>query len=311
MDPSEPTFAIMGSGGVGGYFGARLARFGFATTLIARGAHLQAMRRSGLRIETPEEVFSVEVRATDDPREIGPVDFVLFAVKLWDMETAGAACRPLIGPSTAVVSLQNGVNSEQALASILGARHVMGGVAEISVRIVEPGLIKRISDRALIQFGELDRHRSDRSKRLAKALLQAGIETDHTADINVAIWNKFVFLTGLSAMTALTRHPIGKVRAEPETRDLLKQIMCEALRVAQASGVPIPDAVVAERLQFIDGLPAHVRASMAVDLAAGRRLELPWLSGTVVRNGAELRVPTPANAFVCQALKLDVMGSQR
>ena len=307
---AKPRFAIMGSGGVGGYFGARLAHSGFDTTFVARGAHLQAMRRSGIRIEGPDECFTVRVRATDDSREVGPVDFVLFAVKLWDTETAAAACRPLIGRDTAVLSLQNGVSSEPALASIVGCRYVMGGVAEISARITAPGCITRISERKLIQFGELDRRQSARGQSLGGALIEAGIETELSEDINVTIWNKFVFLTGLSAMTTLTGHPVGKLREDPDTRELLEQIMKEALRVAQASGVPIHDAVIAERLRFIDGLSAQIRASMAVDRAAGRQLELPWLSGTVARKGAELGIPTPANRFVCQALKLDVMGVQ-
>lgn len=309
MITSRPSFAIMGSGGVGGYFGARLARAGFDTTFVARGAHLQAMRQSGLRVEDTGESFSVPAKATDDPREIGPVDFVLFAVKLWDTADAGAACKPLVGSDTAVVSLLNGIDSEEMLESILGRGHVMGGVAEVSATIVAPGYIRKLSQIGLIRFGELDRRRSVRAEKLARALSDAGIGADLSVDINIAIWNKFVFLTGLSAMTALTRHPIGKVRADPDTRDLLKDIMMEALRVGQAAGVPIDDAVVAERLQFIDNLTAEIRASMAVDLIAGRRLELPWLSGAVVRKGAELGIPTPANAFVCKALKLDVMGA--
>jgi 2-dehydropantoate 2-reductase len=304
-----PSFAIMGSGGVGGYFGARLARAGFDTTFVARGAHLRAMRESGLRVEDTGESFSVPAKATDDPREIGPVDFVLFAVKLWDTADAGAACKPLVGSDTAVVSLLNGIDSEEMLESILGRGHVMGGVAEVSATIAAPGSIKKFSQIGLIRFGELDRRRSVRAEKLARALSDAGIGADLSVDINIAIWNKFVFLTGLSAMTALTRHPIGKVRADPDTRDLLTEIMMEALRVGQAAGVPIDDAVVAERLQFIDNLTAEIRASMAVDLIAGRRLELPWLSGAVVRKGAELGIPTPANAFVCKALKLDVMGA--
>jgi 2-dehydropantoate 2-reductase len=306
----KPRFAIMGSGGVGGYFGALLARGGFDTTFIARGPHLQAMHQSGLRIEGPDEHFTVRVKSTDDPREIGPVDFVLFAVKLWDTKTAAAACRALIGRDTAVVSLQNGVSSELVLSSIVGCRHVMGGVAEISARIVEPGCLERISERKLIQFGEMHRQQSARAQSLHGALIEAGIEIELSEDINVTIWNKFVFLTGLSAMTALTGHPVGRLREDPDTRELLEQIMNEALRVAQASGVPIRDAVVAERLQFIDGLPAQIRASMAIDRAAGRQLELPWLSGAVVRKGTELGLPTPANRFVCQALKLDAMGVQ-
>ena len=310
MTTAKPSFAIMGSGGVGGYFGARLAQSGFDTTFVARGAHLQAMRQSGLRVEGPGEFFSISAKATDDPREIGPVDFVLFAVKLWDTESAGAACKPLMGPGTAVVSLQNGIDFEETLTSILGRGHVMGGVAEISATIAAPGFIKKISPLSRIRFGELDRSRSARAQALARAVSEAGINADLSEDINLAIWNKFVFLTGLSAVTALTRHPIGKVRADPDTRDLLGEIMSETLRVGQAAGVSIDDAIVTERLQFIDSLPAEIRASMAVDLMAGRRLELPWLSGAVVRKGAELGISTPANAFVGKALKLDVMGAQ-
>jgi 2-dehydropantoate 2-reductase len=311
MAPSTLTFAIMGSGGVGGYFGARLAKCGFNVTFVARGAHLEAIRNSGLHIEGPNESFSLQVKATDEPREIGPVDFVLFAVKLWDTETAGAACRPLIGQGTAVVPLQNGVDSVETLASILGRSHVMGGVAEISATIAAPAHIRKISPLSLIRCGELDGNRSNRSEKLGSALSEAGIDVDLSDDINIAIWNKFVFLTGLSAITALTRHPIGKIRADPDTRALMEQIMTEALHVAQAVGVAVDDSVLAERLQFVDRLPGEVRASMAVDLISGRRLELPWLSGAVVRKGAELGIPTPANAFVCKALKLDIMGSQR
>jgi len=309
MITSRPSFAIMGSGGVGGYFGARLARAGFDTTFVARGAHLRAMRESGLRVEDTGESFSVPAKATDNPREIGPVDFVLFAVKLWDTADAGGACKPLVGSDTAVVSLLNGIDSEEMLESILGRGHVMGGVAEVSATIAAPGSIKKLSQIGLIRFGELDRRRSVRAEKLGRALSDAGIGADLSVDINIAIWNKFVFLTGLSAMTALTRHPIGKVRADSDTRDLLKEIMMEALRVGQAAGVPIDDAVIDERLQFIGTLAPEIRASMAIDLIAGRRLELPWLSGAVVRKGAELGIPTPANAFVCKALKLDVMGA--
>jgi 2-dehydropantoate 2-reductase len=311
MTQEMPNFAIMGSGGIGGYVGARLARSGFDTTFVAGGTHLQAIRDSGLRIEDHDETFSINGKATDDPQNVGHMDFVLFAVKLWDVAEAGAACRPLVGPDTAVVSLLNGVESEEMLTSILGADCVMGGVAEISATIAAPGVIKKVSPFALIRFGELDGRRSPRAQTLAAALSKAGISVDLSEDINLAIWNKFVFLTGLSAITAITRHPIGSVRADPDTRALLEEIMYEALRVGQAAGVPIKDTVVAERLQFIDGLPPDLRASMAIDLLSGRRLELPWLSGAVVRKGAKLGIATPANAFVCKALKLDVMGAPR
>ena len=310
MHLAKPRFAIMGSGGVGGYFGAKLVRSGFETSFVARGDHRRAIRESGLRIEGPDESFTVEANVTDRPQDIGIVDFVLFAVKLWDTETAAEAIKPLLGQDTGIVSLQNGVTSEETIASILGKRPVIGGVAEISAKIVEPGLIKRISSRKLIQFGELDGHQSRRAKRLALALMQADIEVELCADVNLAIWNKFVFLTGLSAVTALTRHPVGRVRADPDVRELLQQIMNEVLLIARASGVALEDAVIAERLKFVDEMPAEIRTSMALDLMRGRRLELPWLSGTVVRKGLELGIHTPANRFVCQALKLEVMGTQ-
>jgi 2-dehydropantoate 2-reductase len=215
MTTSRPTFAIMGSGGVGGYFGARLARAGFDTTFVARGAHLHAMRQTGLSVEEPGDAFCIQVKATDDPREIDPVDFVLFAVKLWGVAEAGAACRPLIGSDTAIVSLLNGVDSEATLAGMLGRRHVMGGVAEISATIAAPGVIKKVSAFSRIRFGEVDCSRSPRAERLAGALSEAGIDAELSDDINVAIWNKFVFLTALSAMTALTRHPIGRCDRTP------------------------------------------------------------------------------------------------
>jgi 2-dehydropantoate 2-reductase len=301
----------MGSGGVGGYFGARLTQAGVEATFVARGAHLEAMRRTGLRIEGPGESFTIPVKATDDPRQVGPVDFVLFAVKLWDAEAAAAACKPMMGPGSAVVSLLNGIDSEDTLAAALGGDHVMGGVAEISATIAAPGVIRKVSPASLVRFGERDRSRSVRAGKLQAILSAAGVGVDLSDDINLAIWNKFVFLVGLSAMTALTRRPIGEVRADPVTRQLLQEIMDEAMRIGQAMGVPIPATVVTERLQYIDTLPAEIRASMAVDLAAGRRLELPWLSGAVVRRGRELGIPTPANAFVCKALSLDVMGARK
>jgi 2-dehydropantoate 2-reductase len=309
MRTSAPRIAVMGSGGVGGYFGARLANAGIDVTFIARGAHLAAMRASGLRIEGPDESVTVGVTATDEPESIGSVDFVLFAVKLWDAADAAARCRPLIGSNTAVVSLLNGIDSEETLASVLGRGHVMGGVAEISATIAAPGHIKKVSPFARIRFGELDGSMSARAQALAELLARAGIGAAASSDINVDIWNKFVFLVGLSAMTALTRRPIGEIRSDPDTRGLLKQIMTETMRVGQAAGVTIADAFVDDRLKFIDTLAPEIRASMAIDLQAQRRLELPWLSGAVVRKGAELGVPTPANDFVCKALKLDTLGA--
>lgn len=309
MNSDKPSFAIMGSGGVGGYFGAMLARGGHDTTFIARGAHLQAIRTAGLRLEDPDEAFTLSVNATDRPAGIGPVDFVIFSVKLWDTETAAEACRPLIGPRTAVLSLQNGVDSETVLAGVLGDDHVMGGVAEISATVTEPGAITCISPFRRIRFGELDGEATDRSQRLAAALTQSGIEHHRPDDIRVAIWTKFIFLVGLSALTALTRQPIGVIRADPDTRRLLETVIAEARTVAAAIGIPLDADIVARQMTFVDTLPAEMRASMAIDLAQGRRLELPWLSGAVVRLGAAHGVSTPANGFVSAALKLQQDGT--
>jgi 2-dehydropantoate 2-reductase len=301
-------FAVMGTGGVGGGFGARLARAGFPVSFIARGAHLAAIRADGLRVETPEDGFTVVVPATDDPGGIGPVDFVLFTVKLWDTETAAEAIRPLIGSETAVLCLQNGVEGPEILTRVLGAAHVMGGVAEISATIEAPGVIRQVSDFCRLRFGEMDDRRSARAARLGAALAEAGIEAEHSADIRRTLWLKFVFLTGLSALTTLTRHPIGAVRADPETRALLREVIEEAAAVGRARGVDLGPDDVESRFANYDALPTEMRASMAVDLERGNRLELPWLSGAVVRLGEAAGVATPANRFVTRALALEVTG---
>lgn len=306
---SKPRFAVVGAGGVGGYFGARLARAGFETVFVARGGHLAAIRRDGLRVVEPDGGFTLAVEATDDPAAIGPVDFVLFAVKLWDTEAAAEQCRPLLGPGTAVVSLQNGVDSEPTLARVLGGGHVMGGVAEISSAITAPGTITRFSPFQRIKAGELqgcDMQAGDgaRLRRLAEACAAAGIAFERPDDIQVAIWTKFAFLVGLSALTALTRRPIGAVRSDPDTRALLRQVVEEAVATGRAQGIALPADLADRQMAFMDNLPAEMRASMAMDLEKGQRLELPWLSGAVVRMAKQLAVEAPANGFVVAALKL-------
>ena len=298
----------MGSGGVGGYFGARMVQAGCDTTFIARGAHLDAIRAAGLRIESPNEAITLPVKATDNPSEVDPVDFILFAVKLWDTESAGAALLPIMGQHTTILSLQNGVGSETVLGALVGENRILGGVAEISATIIRPGVIKRVSPFARVRLGELDGRRSPRSMRLAAALEDAGIEVEHTDDITRAIWTKFLFLVGLSALTSLTRQPIGRIRKDPDTRRLFEQVLEEVLAVARAKGVALPDGIIQERMQFTDNLPVEFVASMAQDLQHGNRLELDWLSGAVVRLGKEFAVPTPANEFVYTALKLSKDG---
>ena len=305
----RPRFAIMGSGGVGGYFGGRLAQAGFDVSFIARGPHLAAMREQGLRLDSPlGDAHIKPAHATDDPAEIGPVDYVLFATKLWDTESAGEACRPLIGPETAVISLQNGVDAEDRLARILGAGHVMGGVAAISAVIGAPGVIDHLGDFARILFGELNGARRARGERLMAALDEAGIDATIADDIGKTIWNKFIFLVGLSALTSVTRKTIGPVREDPDCRALLVRVLAETVAVARAHGIALDADSEAERLAFLDKLPHAMTSSMAGDLARGNRLELDWLSGAVVRMGRELGVDTPANDFINTVLKLSAAG---
>ena len=308
MSGSTPSFAVIGAGGIGGYFGARLTQAGYPLTFVARGPHLEAMRKNGLTVNDRGTRETIAVRAVEDAKESGPVDFVLVAVKLKDTQDAAEASRALIGDETAVVSLQNGVEAESQIASVVGAAHVMGGVAEMSAFIAEPGVVERVGPNSIVRFGELDGTMSDRARRLEAALSNAGVDCDLSGDITQAIWRKFILLTGLSALTALTRKPIGAVRDDPDTHAMHEQVMQEAFDVACAKGVDLPEDVVADRMAFVAQWPYDIRASMALDLERGKPLELPWLSGAVARLGRELGISTPANSFVYTALKLHVDG---
>jgi 2-dehydropantoate 2-reductase len=301
--------AIMGSGGVGGYVGGRLAASGQDTTFIARGAHLAALRSQGLRIESARgEVTVRPAQATDDPATIGPVDLVIFAVKLYDTEQAAAATRPLIGPATGVVTLQNGVDSVGVLSAVLGREHVIGGSAHIAAVIAAPGVIRHTGTMARFLFGELDGARSERVAALSAALEAAGVDHQVSADIERDIWSKMVFLATFAGLTALIRLPIGRVRADPDTRALYQDGLAEALAVARARGIALPEDLVAQILARTDQLPFEMKSSLLEDLERGKRLELGWLSGAIVRMGEEQGVPTPVHAFITTALKLHADG---
>lgn len=301
--------AIMGAGGVGGYYGARLEAAGEEVHLIARGPHLAAIREGGLHLDSHHGTVHVwPASATDDPAEIGPVDLVIFAVKLWDTEEAALACRPLIGPGTAVISGQNGIAAEEVLTRTLGPEHVMGGVSFIFAVIEAPGRIRQTGPSHTLIFGEMDGALSPRAEAIAALCGRAGIDHELSTDIEREMWKKFVYLVGLSGVTALTRSPIGTVRADPDTRVLLAAAMAETAAVGRARGAPVPDDVVESRMAVADGLPPESRSSMLNDLDRGNRLELPWLGGTVARLGAELGVETPVNRFIATALKLQLMG---
>jgi 2-dehydropantoate 2-reductase len=301
--------AIIGSGGVGGYFGARLAASGQDVTFIARGAHLEALQKKGLKILSAlGDLHLPEVKATSDTTIVGPADVIMIAVKLWATEEAAAAAKPMIGANTVAVSFQNGVVAVDTLLPVLGNEHVMGGVANIAALIEEPGVIRHNGNMANLFFGELDGKPSARSQALQVACKLANVQAEIVADINKAIWEKFVRLVTLSALTSLTRLPIGPIRSDPDTRALMQQVMEEVVAVGKARGAKFDAGLVADQIAKVDTYPATMIASMCGDLRRGNRLELPWLSGMVAKFGKELGIPTPANQFVYAALKLYAGG---
>ncbi len=301
--------AIIGAGGVGGYFGARLQGSGANVAFVARGQHLEALRTTGLRVQSPRgDLHLREVTATDSPAAIGPVDIVFVTVKMYDLEATAASLKPLVGPDTAVVTFQNGVEAVDIVATHVGRPHVVGGVAYVAAVIAEPGLIRHTSLESLI-FGELDGHRSDRLERLEKACQRAGFSGRVTDRIEVDLWAKFARLSVFSGMTSVTRSTMGVLRSDPELRAMLMSACEETIRVGRARGVPLPDTLMGEILQMVDGLPPHAKASMLEDLERGKRLELPWLSGAVVRLGKAADVPTPIHSFIATVLKPHVNGA--
>lgn len=296
--------AVMGTGGVGGYFGARLAAAGADVSFIARGAHLAAIRRDGLRVTSAlGDVHVHPARATDRPADIGPVDMVMFTVKLWDTETAAEQVKPLLGPDTGVVSFQNGVDSAERIERILGPGRAIGGVSHIAAAIAAPGLIRHTGSLARLTVGEWDGSDSRRVAGFVAAAKAAGIDVVQSADIGRAIWEKFVFLAPFSGVTSLLRQPIGAVRADEDGRWLYESAVEEVVAVARAKGVALPEDQVRRVLDFSDGLPAEMKSSMLGDLERGGRLELPWLSGAVVRLGRALGVATPTHRAILAALK--------
>ncbi len=301
--------AIMGSGGVGGYFGARLAKGGADVTFIARGAHLEAMRKNGLRIDSTHHPIELpKVNATDDPSSIGKVDIILFSVKLWDTETAAKSLVSTIGPETGLISFQNGVQKDDMLRPIVGDKALIGGTSYIAASIKAPGVIAHGGANQRLVFGEFDRKPSKRVEAFHAACTAGGINAEINPDIGVEIWQKFVFLVGMSGATASMRANAGQIRSNPQTRQFMLDLMKEVVAVGIARGVALPPDYAEQRIAFIDTLPAEMVASMANDLREGKPLELPWLSGGVVDLGAAVNVPTPANRAVRDILTLHVNG---
>ncbi|MBY0493740.1 MAG: 2-dehydropantoate 2-reductase [Cyanobacteria bacterium] len=300
--------AIFGSGGVGGYFGGKLAAAGEDVTFLARGAHLAAMQTSGLHITSPlGEVHVPKVQAADRPQAIGPVDVVLFTVKLYDVDAAAATLLPLIGPNTVVITLQNGVDAMDMVAKYVGSDHVAGGAAYIVVVLDRPGHLHHTGGQNLV-FGERDGRRSDRLAAFEAAGQRAGFGAKASNEVETELWIKFVRLSAWAAVTTATRSPMGVIRDNPALFEMMMKATDEAIAVGRARGVALPADIVESTLAMIPNFPATSKSSMLEDLERGRRLELPWLSGAVVRIGKEVGVPTPIHQFITTILTPFVNG---
>ena len=302
--------AAMGAGGVGGYFGARLQQAGHEVVYFARGKHLAALKEKGLTLRSPLGAAQLAVQVFADPRETQPVDVVMFAVKLWDTESAAEQLRPIVGSHTIVIPFQNGVESVERLKKVFGEEKVLGGSAYIATRIAAPGVIEHIGTMAGIEFGALQPSQRAPAGKFLAACQEAKLNAKMSDDIVRVIWQKFIFLVGVSSATAVSRAPLGVVRADPELRWLFEQSMRETWRVAKARGVAVADDFVATRLAFAETLPAEMRASMAHDLENGGKLEAPWLCGAVARMSAQAGLDAPVNRAVYAALRPFVDGSQ-
>jgi 2-dehydropantoate 2-reductase len=304
---------VMGSGGVGGFYGGRLAHAGYDVTFVARGAHLAAMRENGLLIENEAQgnIHVPHVKVTDDPASVGRVDFVIVAVKLWDTEGAARAVKPAVGPDTGVLSLQNGVIKDDIIRRVHGPGNLMGGVAYVGTSIARPGVIRQVGTLQRLLFGEYDGRRSARAEGFLEALLKAGIQAELSTNIRRTLWEKYVFLVGLSGSTATMRLPIGPIRENPQTRAFLLDLMKETVAVGRAHGVDLPAEYAEQRLEFADSVAYDMTSSLHHDLERGNPLEVEWLSGGVVQLGREVAVPTPVNRAVWDVLALHATGKRQ
>ena len=302
--------AVMGSGGVGGFVGGRLAHAGCDVRFVARGEHLQAMRANGLIIERDgrEDIRVGNVRAAQDPAALGPVDLVVIAVKLRDTKAAAAAVRPLVTPQTAVLSLQNGVTKDDILRREFGAQAELGGVTYVATRIARPGVIGQTGSVQRVVIGEYDGVRSQRIQTLHSWLCRAGIDAALSDDIRRTLWEKFVFLVGLSSSTATMRARLGVILANPQTRAFFLDVMREVVAVGRALGVALPPDYAEQRLAFADTMPQDMSSSLHHDLDAGRALEIEWLAGAVATLGRAQEIPTPLCRAVWDILALHAAG---
>jgi 2-dehydropantoate 2-reductase len=304
--------AVMATGGVGGYFGAKLAQGGHDVSFVARGRHLAAMRDRGLTIKSANgDIRIARPAIVEDPGALGSVDVVLFAVKLWDTESAAAAIRPLVAKGGVVIPFQNGVESIERIGAVVGPEHVMGGVAYIAATIGEPGVIVHTGTMARLRFGPVHDSQQAVAETLLAACKGAGIEAELSPDIRRALWEKFAFLAAFSGLTSVARQPMGVLRSDPDLRATLEAAIRETWAVGRARGIALADDFVAQQMKFTDGLPAEMKSSMLNDLVAGNRLEAPWLAGAVARMGEAAGVATPVSATLYAVLKPYCAGAPR
>jgi len=303
--------AVLGTGGVGGYFGGRLAASGSDVTFVARGAHLEAIRKNGLRVISPRgDLHLQNVNVVDDIAKVGAADLVIVAVKLWDTEKVAPTLKPLVDQGAAVVSFQNGVHKDEILREHLPAKSIIGGVGYIAAVISEPGVVTHNGQMQGLTFGEYDGTKSARVQALFEACQKGGIDAQVSDAIERVIWEKFVFLVGLSGTTATIRRPIGEIRENAQTRAFLLNVMREVVEIGRAKGVPLAADFAENRLAFCDTLPASMTASMHHDLERGNRLELPWLSGGVAGFGKSLGIATPFNQAISDILAIYAPGKR-
>jgi len=295
--------AIMGTGGVGGYYGGLLAQSKQDVTFIARGVHLKTIQKNGLQVKSTFGDFHIQpAQVTDDAAQIGQVDLVVFCTKTYSIDEAANQIKPIVGPNTTVLPLQNGIDAAERIGAVVGMEHLLGGATWISSKVEAPGAIKQISQFRRVVMGELDGQITTRSRAIHKAFEKTGITAEISENILKILWTKFVFISMASGLGSLTRLTIGQYRSVPETREMMTSLMLEVESVARAQGVNLDSDVVQKSLDFVDNAAPHIKPSMQLDVEAGRKSEIEAMIGVVGRKGRELGVPTPVSDLVYASL---------
>jgi 2-dehydropantoate 2-reductase len=304
---------VLGTGGVGGYYGGLLSKQGHDVTFVARGEHLGAIRKSGVQVKSIHGDFTISpAKATDDPSSISAPDLILFCVKTYSTDEAVRAISPIMGKDTTVLSLQNGIDASEQIGKVIGMEHMIGGATWISSAVESPGVIKQVSEFRRVVIGELNGHKTPRVEAIHRAFNGTGITAELSDNILKVMWTKFVFITAASSFGSLTRLPIGEYRSVPETRALIMQLLGEATAVARRQGVNLDLDIVQKTMAFIDNNGPKIKPSMQLDVEAGRRTEIESLIGVVGRKGRELGVPTPlADAIYAMLLPVDLSARKK